>query len=85
IFVGFLTLALFWPRSLAGAQPQEGPQPGDAQPAALAPARRWGGVVFLGPLPIILGSDSRMTRLMLLVGVVLFFALLALTVLALLA
>ncbi|HKW43542.1 MAG TPA: DUF131 domain-containing protein [Thermoplasmata archaeon] len=85
IFAGFFTLTLFWPWSLAAAQTQEGLQPIDAQPAALAPARRWGGVVFLGPLPIVFGSDSRMTRLMLLVGVVLFFALLALTLLALLA
>ena len=27
VFVGFFTLTLFWPWSLAAAQPQEGPQP----------------------------------------------------------
>jgi len=85
IFVGFFALALFWPWSIGTAQRQDGPGPSYAEPGAQAPARRWGGVVFLGPLPIVFGSDSRMTRLMLLVGVVLFFALLALTLLALLA
>ncbi|MGQ0798345.1 MAG: TIGR00304 family membrane protein [Methanobacteriota archaeon] len=48
-------------------------------PPAATRARRWGGVVFLGPVPIVFGSDARMTRAMLLLGLVLFVALLALT------
>ena len=35
--------------------------------------------MFLGPIPIVFGSDARMTRTMLLLGIVLFLALLALT------
>ena len=38
-----------------------------------------------GVIPVIFGSDPRMTRTMLLVGVILFLALVVLTVLALLA
>ncbi|HYY47345.1 MAG TPA: DUF131 domain-containing protein [Thermoplasmata archaeon] len=45
-----------------------------------APTRRWGGVVFLGPFPLVFGSDPKMTRNMLLLGAVLFVALLALTI-----
>jgi len=65
-------------------------EPGDrdalpVSPEGAPPARRWGGVLFLGPIPVIFGSDPRMTRTMLLIGVVLFLALVVLTVLALLA
>src|SRR5207245_2789470 len=56
-----------------------------APPDGAAPARRWGGVLFLGPIPLICGSDPRMTRTMLLIGIVLFLALLALTVIAMFA
>jgi len=58
--------------------PPTGPSP-PAQAPAATPSRRWGGVVFLGPIPIVFGSDARMTRTMLLLGIVLFLALLALT------
>ena len=58
--------------------PPTGPSP-PAPPPAATPSRRWGGVVFLGPIPIVFGSDARMTRTMLLLGIVLFLALLALT------
>lgn len=47
--------------------------------------KRWGGVVFLGPIPIVFGSSPRITRTMLLVAVALFLGLLLLTVLSLLA
>src|SRR3990172_983782 len=65
---GFFTTFLFWPARMADV-----PQPVE---------RRWGGVVFLGPFPIVFGSDQRVTRLMLALGVVLFLALLALTIIA---
>lgn len=58
--------------------PPTGPSP-PAPPPAATPSRRWGGVVFLGPIPIVFGSDARMTRTMLFLGIVLFVALLALT------
>jgi uncharacterized protein (TIGR00304 family) len=83
VFVGFFLTFLLWStrtearslEKLAGAGPAEGP------PAT----RRWGGVAFLGPIPLVFGSDPRMTRMMLWVGVGLFLALLALTLVALLA
>jgi uncharacterized protein (TIGR00304 family) len=83
VFAGFLFTFLLWPSRF----PQD-PGHGDALPTppqASAPARRWGGVLFLGPIPVIFGSDPRMTRTMLLLGVVLFLALVALTVIALFA
>ena len=85
VFVGFFLTFLLWPTlvdrasgeppTASSVPPQEGP----------APARRWGGVVFLGPIPLVFGSNPRMTRSMLLIGVALFVALLALTIYALLA
>ena len=82
-FAGFLLTFLLWPSRLDA-------EPGDrnalpVSPEGAQPARRWGGVLFLGPIPVIFGSDPRMTRTMLLIGVVLFLALVVLTVLALLA
>ncbi len=82
VFVGFFLTFLLWPtRTEAGAA--EHVDAGQAE--GLPPTRRWGGVAFLGPIPLVFGSDSRMTRTMLWVGVALFLALLALTILALLA
>ena len=83
VFAGFLLTFLLWP-----FRPDA--EPGGrvvlpASPEGAPPARRWGGVLFLGPIPVIFGSDPRMTRTMLLIGVVLFLALVVLTVLALLA
>ena len=82
-FAGFLLTFLLWPSRLHA-------EPGDRNALPVSPegapqARRWGGVLFLGPIPVIFGSDPRMTRTMLLIGVVLFLALVVLTVLALLA
>ena len=83
VFVGFFLTFLLWPSRLV-ARSEQAPEsvqlPTDT---AMAP-RRWGGVVFLGPIPLVFGSDPRMTRAMLLVGVILFLALLALTILAVL-
>lgn len=83
VFVFFLT----W--SGATEALSEVPPPVQVTPSAPAPAqpsatrRRWGGVVFLGPIPIVFGSDQKVTRWMLLVGVLLFVALLVFTVIAL--
>jgi uncharacterized protein (TIGR00304 family) len=54
--------------------------PGDA-----SQTRRWGGVIFLGPIPLVFGSDPQMTRTMLVLGVILFFLLLGLTLALLLS
>jgi len=57
-----------------GLPAAEGPQEvGSATPkASPAPSKSFGGVVFLGPFPLVFGSNPRMTRAMLLVGVGLF-------------
>jgi len=83
VFAGFLLTFLLWP-SRPDAEPGGGAVL-PISPEGAPPARRWGGVLFLGPIPVIFGSDPRMTRTMLLIGVVLFLALVVLTVLALLA
>jgi len=83
VFVGFLLTFLLWPWRPDTDSEAQGVL--SVAPEGPPPARRWGGVVFLGPIPVIFGSDPRMTRTMLLVGVILFLALVVLTVLALLA
>jgi len=78
-FVAFLS----WAPSMAG--PEEGPSgahaqasppasppapPGPAAPPAGEGGARWGGVVFIGPVPIAFGSTPRTTALMLAAAVV---------------
>jgi uncharacterized protein (TIGR00304 family) len=80
IFVGFFLTFLFWSSGemLPFTEPPEFATPGSS-PTADRP-RRWGGVLFLGPLPLVFGSDPGMARMMLILGVILFFALLVLTI-----
>jgi uncharacterized protein (TIGR00304 family) len=82
VFVGFfLTFFLWSTRPGHGSAEQVvGAAPSEGTPST----RRWGGIAFLGPIPLVFGSDPRMTRAMLWVGVLLFLALLALTLVALL-
>jgi len=84
VFAGFILTFLLWsvgrPQSIP--EPVEGPA---LAPAEAPPARRWGGVVFLGPIPLVFGSDPQMTRMMLVLGAILFLALLGLTIALLLA
>jgi uncharacterized protein (TIGR00304 family) len=84
VFVGFFLTFLFW--SAGAILPVAGPPEvsGPTVPGAARP-RRWGGVFFLGPIPIVFGSDPEMTRMMLILGVILFIALLVLTIALLLA
>lgn len=80
VFLFFLT----WAQPIEMPPPTEPPSPASASPAPpTAPTRRWGGVVFLGPIPVVFGSDQKVTQWMLIVGVALFVALLVLTVIAL--
>src|SRR2546427_3638450 len=78
VFAGFLLTFLLWPFPFE-AEP-EGQDIWPVSSEGAPPARRWGGVLFLGPIPVIFGSDPRMTRTMLLIGAVLFVALVVLTV-----
>src|SRR5207248_1031387 len=76
IFVGFFLTFLSWsagPMPPPPAGPAEVPSGASPEPARL---RRWGGVLFLGPIPLVFGSDPEMTRMMLILGVILFLALL---------
>ncbi len=64
------------------------PTPQAMPPAASAavpsePRRRWGGVVFLGPIPLVFGSDQKVTKWMLLVGLLLFVGLVVFTIIVL--
>lgn len=59
--------------------PGVAPPPSEIPPGERAPPPRTraGGVVFLGPLPIIFGSDAQVARWMIVVAVVLFVLLVA--------
>lgn len=84
VFAGFFLTFFLWS---VGA-PLPAPEPVEAPaftPPEAPPARRWGGVVFLGPIPLVFGSDPQMTRMMLVLGAILFLALLGLTIALLLA
>ncbi len=85
IIAGFFGFVLTGP-SWAGPVPvpPEGREPAPAStgaPAAVA-GRRWGGVVFLGPVPVVFGSDAKIARWMILVGLLLFVGLVVLTVIS---
>lgn len=80
-----LMIAGFFVFVLTGFGPMEPqiatpPSEGAAAPPSTGP--RWGGVVFLGPIPVVFGSDQKVTRWMLVLGILLFVALLVLTVIA---
>jgi len=67
LFLGFLSMAGL---ALPGAE--SAPPPAAAPPAPPAsPARKFGGVVLLGPIPIVFGSDRRVTTAMLVLAIVL--------------
>lgn len=80
VFLFFFTWSSVGERGAA-----EGPMAPPAQPSPSVPAtgtRRWGGVVFLGPIPVVFGSDQKVARWMLLLGAALFVGLVVLTVIA---
>jgi len=79
VFLGFFLTFFFWTAGArpSGIEPREIPAIPPQEPTK---TRRWGGVVFLGPIPLVFGSDPQMTRMMLILGAILFFALLLLTV-----
>jgi uncharacterized protein (TIGR00304 family) len=88
VFAGFFLTFFLWNAGtpLPLVAPMEVPETPAADVAEhVPPKRRWGGVVFLGPIPLVFGSDPQMTRLMLVLGGILFLALLALTIAFLLA
>src|SRR5438093_4702780 len=72
VIAGFLLTFLLWPSRLVAEPGDRGVSP--VSPEGAPPARRWGGVLFLGPIPVIFGSDPRITRMMLLIALVSFLA-----------
>ncbi|MEM2839681.1 MAG: DUF131 domain-containing protein [Thermoplasmata archaeon] len=44
--------------------------------------KRYGGVVMIGPVPIAFGSDSKIARLMMLIGIIIFVAIVAVLILS---
>lgn len=86
LIAGFLASILTWPTyAVAEAPPSSGPTAGTlpTAPSVTAPRRRWGGVVFLGPVPVVFGSDARIARWMIIVGALLLIGLVVLTVVSL--
>lgn len=84
VLAGFLVSFLAW--TVPPPAMREGiaePPAAGSPPAAPSRSRRWGGVVFLGPLPIVFGSDAKIARWMLLAAVALFAALIVLFLFAL--
>jgi len=84
VFVGFFLTFFLW----SGGVPLPRAEPTEVaavKPVETPPPRRWGGVVLLGPIPLVFGSDPQMTRMMLVLGGILFLALLGLTLVLLLA
>jgi uncharacterized membrane protein len=84
LVAGFFLAIVTWSTPMESSPPANPPAsayPGAPPPPAASP-RRWGGVIFLGPVPVVFGSDQKVTRWMLILGAVLFVALLVLTVIA---
>ena len=76
--VGFLSLARSPLAVPAESPPAAGSAPSSSSPPTPAtPAKRFGGVVFLGPLPIVFGSDAKMSKYMLVLAVAVTVLLLA--------
>jgi len=84
VFVGLFLTSYLWSARMPIPSGPDLERSAETHPAIPRP-RRWGGVIFLGPLPLVFGSDPQMTRTMLLLGAILFLVLLALTVALLLA
>ena len=76
IVVGFagIALALFSfssPGIPASEAPAASPPPAGVAPPAAPAAPPYGGVVMLGPIPIVFGSSTRIAKWMLLLGIAL--------------
>lgn len=72
LFLGFLSMAGFGLPSMEPPPPALAPQAPQA-----SPAKKFGGVVFLGPIPIVFGSDARVSKWMLVLAVVMTVVLVA--------
>ncbi len=86
MIAGVFAFFLSWPAAVGpppAAPAAPSPSPPPAEPSTPSASRRWGGVVFLGPIPVVFGSDAKVAKWMLVVGVLLFIGLVVLTVISL--
>jgi uncharacterized protein (TIGR00304 family) len=77
LFTFFVAVSLKTASRLVLDESPREPAARPAQPRPPAGPAQWGGVVFIGPIPIAFGSNPRMNRLMLVAAIVmalLFFA-----------
>ena len=42
----------------------------DNQPTEIQRDSKWGGIIFVGPIPIVMGKDRSVTRTMLYIGLI---------------
>lgn len=78
IFLGFLSFARSALGGIVVAEEEEQPSPPSAPGPSEEPRKtKFGGVVFLGPIPIVFGSDARVSNLMLVLAVAMTILLLA--------
>lgn len=73
MFLGFLSFA----RLPTASPPDEPSAQAPAAPATSTRPAKFGGVVFLGPIPIVFGSSPRISKIMLAAGLVMTILLLA--------
>jgi len=74
MILGFLSFARPSPGPVSTAEASGAPQ---SPPAPATPAPKFGGVVFLGPIPIVFGSSPRISKVMLVLAVAMTILLLA--------
>jgi len=76
VFIGFFLASLgsAWrglPVPVAPAPEPTSPPDVAVPPAATAPPAKYGGVVMLGPIPIVFGSDAQVAKWMMILGLIL--------------
>ncbi len=85
LIAGFFAFVLTWPAGTGPAVPPPPTAPGGepvAAPPTTGTSRRWGGILFLGPIPVVFGSDAKIARWMIVAGVLLFVGLLVVTIIS---
>ncbi len=85
LIAGFFALVFTWPAARVSESPSQEAPPAGAPTSpspSPAPTRRWGGVFFLGPVPVVFGSDAKIARWMIVAGVLLFAGLVVLTIIS---
>ena len=76
VFIGFFLTSLCSAWRGLPIPPASAPSPAVAPdvpvpPAAAAPPAKYGGVIMLGPIPIVFGSDARIAKWMMILGLIL--------------